>query len=723
MKLARWGFLLWAVLSLVCFGWAQAKPKLTLDEFFNSVYIADVKLSPAGEALVVNTQRGDWVQERFRSDLWLIRGDAPAALLTSAGQDSHPVWSPDGRWIAFLSERQLPWTKTSPASGEEKPETVTHLYVIPLTGGEAFPVTRGEESVHSFAWSRDSKSLYFSTREPWSKAKKDAYKKQWKDVIQYREADRGDVIARIAIADAIARAEAITPDTEAAEEEKKSEKSPPSAGKTDENKDKETAETPGTVILAHVPLLVKEISMSHSGQRLAFLTLPPHRRNERTEDQEVFVLNSSGGQPKQLTHNQALESDLLWSADDKQILFGNRTDGIEGKYQDVQGRIYSVEADTGKTQRFVADYGGNIGKFDLIQSGTLVSLGQLGVETQLYSAGSGGKFLKANGWPGTYHAFSVGERSPKVAFVYSAWGKPGEVYLADSLENLSKARPVTSFNKLFLERDLPQGRAYQWKSDDGVSVEGVLLYPPGKFGAKNLPMFTLIHGGPEDADGNSFGADWYDWAVLAATRGWLVFRPNYRGSTGYGDQFELGIVPNIVSKPGRDILRGVDALVKEGVADPEKLTIGGYSYGGYMTNWLLTQTPRFKAAVTGAGAVEHIANWGNDDLTFDDAWYLGGTPWEAAKTYNDEAAIFQITKVKTPTHIVGGAVDVRVYIGEQYLLERALAHLNIPHTLLVFPGEGHGLDENPWHGKIKVREELNWLQKYCPPEGAAKVAD
>jgi acylaminoacyl-peptidase len=725
MKIARRGFLVVAVLSLAPFVWAQGKPKLTLDEFFDSVYIADVQLSPAADGLVIGTQRADWVQERFRNDLWLVRGDAPATLLSSSGQDTHPVWSPDGRWVAFLSERQLPWTKVAPPTDEEKPETVTHLYVISVAGGEAIPVTRGEESVHSFAWSRDSKSLYFSTREPWSKAKKDAYKKQWKDVIQYREADRGDVIARIAVADAIARAEAITPDTEAEEEAKKAAKSETADKKKDENKDKETAETPGTVILARVPLLVKEIVVSHNGQRVAFLTLPPHRRNERVEDQEVFVLETSGASaPRQLTRNQALETDLAWSADDKRILFGNRTDGIDSKYQQVQGRIYSVDADSGKAQRLFADYGGQISKFDLMQNGSLLGLGQLGIETQLYSAdAAAGKFAKANGWPGTYHSFSVGEKSPKVAFVYSAWGKPAEVYLAESLENLSKARQVTSFNKLFRDRDLPQGRVYQWKSDDGVTVEGVLLYPPGKFGAKNLPMLTLIHGGPEDADGNSFGADWYDWAALAASQGWLVFRPNYRGSTGYGDKFELDISPNIVSKPGRDILIGVDALVKDGIADPEKLTIGGYSYGGYMTNWLLTQTPRFKAAVTGAGAVEHIANWGNDDLTFDDAWYLGGTPWEAAKTYNDEAAIFQITKIKTPTHIVGGSVDIRVYIGEQYLLERALAHLNIPHTLLVFPGEGHGLDENPWHGKIKVREELRWLEKYCPPEGGSKAAD
>ena len=238
------------------------------------------------------------------------------------------------------------------------------------------------------------------------------------------------------------------------------------------------------------------------------------------------------------------------------------------------------------------------------------------------------------------------------------------------------------------------------------------MYPPGKFEAKNLPMFTFIHGGPADADGNHFEADWYQWGILAATNGWLVFEPNYRGSSGYGDKFLTQIVPEIVSRPGKDILEGVDALVKDGIADPNQLTVGGYSYGGYMTNWLITQSTRWKAAVTGAGAVEHVGNWGNDDTTFDDAYFLGGRPWEAPQRYHDEAAIFQINKVRTPTHMVGGADDIRVAVLEDYLLEHALYSLGIPNALLIFPGEGHSLDKNPWHGKIKVREELKWLQKY-----------
>ena len=248
----------------------------------------------------------------------------------------------------------------------------------------------------------------------------------------------------------------------------------------------------------------------------------------------------------------------------------------------------------------------------------------------MYSAAQPGQSLhKLNSWPGTYETISATAHSPRIAFVYSSLQKPTEVYLAESADKLAEARPITSFNKLFTERELPQGKPYRWKADDGTTIEGMLIYPPGKFEAKHLPMFTLIHGGPAEADGDYFEADWYKWGALAATNGWLVFEPNYRGSSGYGDKFLEQIVPVIVSRPGKDILEGVDALVKDGIADPDHLAVGGYSYGGYMTNWLITQTTRFKAAVTGAGAVEHVANWGNDDTTIDDAYFLGGRPWEA----------------------------------------------------------------------------------------------
>ena len=384
---------------------------------------------------------------------------------------------------------------------------------------------------------------------------------------------------------------------------------------------------------------------------------------------------------------------------------------LEGKYRDVQGRLYRLELVSGKVERLGAAFDGSFGHFDLLPDGRELALGMKGVEQQIYLV-EGEKATKLPGVAGSYEGLDAARGSSAILLRKSAINQPMQVYLAADPLLPDKATALTAFNPIFAQRAQPEWQPYTWKSDDGRTIEGVLIFPPGKKDVKHLRMFTFIHGGPADADGNSFGADWYNWATLAAANGWLVFRPNYRGSSGYGDDFMLEIAPHLVSKPGRDILTGVDALVKDGYADPDHLAIGGYSYGGYMTNWLLTQTTRFKSALTGAGAVEHAANWGNDDLTFDDAWYLGGRPWENPELYQSEAALFRFDKVKTPTHLVQGGADVRVSYLEGVTMERALDALGIPHSFLVFPGEGHGLSKNPWHGYVKLREELKWLEKY-----------
>jgi dipeptidyl aminopeptidase/acylaminoacyl peptidase len=417
--------------------------------------------------------------------------------------------------------------------------------------------------------------------------------------------------------------------------------------------------------------------------------------------------------PSRLTRNEAEEVSVAWANDNLHLFFRTSLGSVEGKYEDLQPRLYWADTNTGALQRWFADYKGEVVHYTPLPDGSVLCACRLGTEVQFSSqANPKAPIVKRDGWAGAYEGPASAMKSSRLAFAYSAFERPTEVYIADGPDKLAQARPITSFNKLFADRDLPQGKPYRWTSEDGTPVEGWLVYPPGKFEAKNLPMFVLIHGGPQDADGNHFEADWYQWDRLAATQGWLVFEPNYRGSTGYGDKFALQIVPQIVSLPGKDILAGVDALVKDGIANPDQLAIGGYSYGGYMTNWLITQTTRFKAAVTGAGAVEHVGNWGNDDTGFDDVYFLGGHPWEVPDRYRSEGAIFQINKVRTPTHMVGGADDIRVAVLEDYLLDRALHELNIPSNLLIFPGEGHSLGKNPWHGKIKVREELKWLSKY-----------
>ena len=208
-RLSRFSLIAIAVTSMLLIAaatpaFAADKPRLTLDEFFNAVDFTRVELSSDGHMVVIATSRADWKAQRFREDLWLWRdSDGLLIPLTQSGHDSDPKWSPDGKWIAFLSDRDA--QSDDPDDDSESKKGATHLYLIPVYGGEAFPVTRGAEDVHTFAWGPDSKTLYFSTRVPWTSKQKDEYKDHWKDVVRYREQERGDVISRIEVADALKR--------------------------------------------------------------------------------------------------------------------------------------------------------------------------------------------------------------------------------------------------------------------------------------------------------------------------------------------------------------------------------------------------------------------------------------------------------------------------------------------------------------------------------------
>jgi len=235
----------------------DAKPKLTIDEFFNSVSFSALKVSPDGNSVLFDTEKADWDQQIFRSELWLYRmnGNSGSLIqLTQSGHDSTPQWSPDGEWIAFLSDRKVGGGKDAEAS-DDKGKEIAQLYLISPNGGEAFAITSGDDEIHAFVWSPDSKAIYFSTRQPWTKDQNDAHKKEWKDVVRFRSDERGDVIFRISLEEALTRHAALGV-KEAVEAQK------------------DSGTTSGAVVIARTRWRAGQMAIAHDGSRLAFMERP-----------------------------------------------------------------------------------------------------------------------------------------------------------------------------------------------------------------------------------------------------------------------------------------------------------------------------------------------------------------------------------------------------------------------------------------------------------------
>ncbi|CAF2708167.1 unnamed protein product [Rotaria sp. Silwood2] len=641
-------------------------PKLTLDEFFSYTDFTSLTLAPDNsQSILIQTRHRIWDQSvnEYHLHLYSLDDKNKTLLTKHASSLLRPRWQ--GEWIAYLSDNQS-----------------NTIYLYSTRTKQTFSLPLGNESIHAFTLSNINTSLYFAARTSWTNEADKAYKNEWNDVIEYRDKERGDTIYRVNLED-INRFQ--------------------------------------MEILANSSLRVAELICSFDGKHLVFSTESTLQQIESMDDYEIYSIDltdHSSTVPRRLTSNQGIERNLKWF-NNESFLFTVTSEGsIDDEYRDTQGRLYSFDLLNGSIHRWADQFTGSIKNYDLLENGRkgLIILGQLNTETQVYTQQSiSSQLVKKIGWNGTYESIVTTCTNNKsiIAFLHSSFDAPQEVYFIHNIDQLTLAQSITNENQLFRERNLPKGISYQWlNKDDGTEIEGILLYPPDKFQQKNLPLLVLIHGGPYHADLNVFYADWYFSAMMMATEGWLVLQPNYRGSSGYGDNFLYGVRLEMVSRPGKDILFGVDALIHDGIVDPSRLSIGGYSYGGYLTNWLITQTTRFNAAFTGAGAVEHVIDWGTNDMPTSNAYFLGGFPWQMPTRYQEQAAIFQLNKVKTPTHIVIGETDVRVPVAENYLLERSLRVLGIPTKLIVFPSQGHELSSNPWHEKIKVREELKWLQKY-----------
>jgi dipeptidyl aminopeptidase/acylaminoacyl peptidase len=327
---------------------------------------------------------------------------------------------------------------------------------------------------------------------------------------------------------------------------------------------------------------------------------------------------------------------------------------------------------------------------------------QNGAKTNLVSIDPGGKINQGPKLTVNPRAFD--SNPSMLAFVGSSSAEPEELWLWNGGDK--SVQRVSDFNKGLRQLTILQPEWFRYKSFDGVEIEGSLIKPKGYVAGTRVPLIVLIHGGPTGAWQDSIES----WGQLLAARGFAIFYPNIRGSTGYGHKF---VEMNRADWGGgdyKDVMAGVDYLIAQGVADPQRLGIGGWSYGGYMSEWAITQTTRFKAAVSGAGLSNLASEFGTEAGSSYDQWFFG-VPYENLDGFIKSSPIKYLKNAKTPTLILQGEADRTDPIGQSQELYRGLKYYGVEAELVLYPREGHGLTEEK-HLVDRLNRIVAWYEKH-----------
>jgi dipeptidyl aminopeptidase/acylaminoacyl peptidase len=664
--LARTPRVVAALLVLLFASPASAQPKraMTVDDVIDLVQLSAPRISPDGRrVLYTASEVGKWKDNKRVTSIWIVDADgANARRFLAHEKDRAPAWSPDGRYVAFLGSRDA-------AAGKDSDDSVADVWIIPVDGGEASKLTDHKSKISAFEWTKDSASIVFLAERVKPESQK-AAEKAGDDAILVDEGSNGQERAefselwRIGVADQ--REQAVTHDD---------------------------------------ALLIESFRVSPDGKKIAMIFRRENTRNGQNRA-EVAVVDMATGKHTSVTHNNAPEQNVQWSPEGKVLSYLAPSDT---SWELAEDKLWVVPAEGGgEPRKLTASFNGAIGQYTWAADGQSIVFGantraRGGVFRMAVASGAVTK-LAGGDWSARIESVSA-DLTRGVAVV-STPNTPGEVHLI----NLATGRstPITHANAKASEFTRAEFKAITWKSKDGLDVEGLLWLPAGYQTGTKLPLLLSVHGGPAGAWDLSFRGINQVYTSL----GWAVLEPNVRGSSSYGDTLLRGNMKDIGGGDYDDLMSGVDTLIADGIADPEHLAIRGWSYGGILGGWTLTQTSRFKAASLGAMVSDWASEYAmgfNHDVRL---WYIGGTPWESADAYRRQSSYTHIARVTTPTLLLHGERDTTDTIGQSMIYYQGLKDRGVPTRFIRFPREPHGFRE-PHHVRIRDTEEISWLMKHA----------